>query len=48
MTGIAAITQETIQNQIYTIRGKQVMKKRFVHDISASFGKFRQLIVRFF
>jgi hypothetical protein len=28
MTGIAAITQETIQNQIYTIRGKQVMMDR--------------------
>jgi hypothetical protein len=25
MTGIESITQETIQNQIYTIRGKQVM-----------------------
>lgn len=28
MTAIAAITQETIQNQIFTIRGKQVMLDR--------------------
>jgi len=35
MTGIAAITQETIQNQILTIRGKQVMMDR---DLAVLYG----------
>jgi hypothetical protein len=35
MTGIAAITQETIQSQIFTIRGKQVMMDR---DLAILFG----------
>jgi hypothetical protein len=35
MTGIAAITQETIQGQIYTIRGKQVMIDR---DLAVLYG----------
>jgi hypothetical protein len=35
MTGIVEITQETIQNQIYTIRGKQVMMDR---DLAVLYG----------
>jgi hypothetical protein len=35
MTGIAAITQETIQSQIFTIRGKQVMIDR---DLAVLYG----------
>jgi hypothetical protein len=35
MTGIAAITQETIQSQIFTIRGKQVMMDR---DLAILYG----------
>jgi hypothetical protein len=35
MTGIAAITQETIQSQIFTIRGKQVMMDR---DLAVLYG----------
>jgi hypothetical protein len=35
MTGIATITQETIQGQIFTIRGKQVMMDR---DLAVLYG----------
>ena len=35
MTAIEAITQETIQNKIFTIRGKQVMIDR---DLAVLYG----------
>lgn len=35
MTGIISINQDTIQNQIYTIRGKQVMMDR---DLAVLYG----------
>ena len=34
MTDIIAVTQETIRNQIFTIRGKQVMMDRDLADVS--------------